>query len=236
MRQNVFTISPYAVTDVDSISLSQTPAAGGEQSLAIDGVFAAGGVATLDTPRQVVFTFAASEVGRFFLVTGTRPDGKQVVEGVLGTATTATTVQAFATVTEILIDDDSAGAIEVGTATVIQTSWHPMDYIRNPVNIGIIIIIGAATADLTVELTLSNLLSRRGNTPLPTVGHHFGNKFLANVYPTVNPIDHDTLVNVTADASGNVAFPITGMRLQSNAVVVTNDVTMEFAQAGHRGA
>ena len=56
------------------------------------------------------------------------------------------------------------------------------------------------------------------------------------VYPTVNPIDHDTLVNVLADASGNVAFPITGIRLQSNVIVVTNDVTMEFTQAGHRGA
>ena len=235
MRQNVFTMSPYATGDVNAVSLSQTPAAGGEQALAIDGVFASGGVATMDTPRQVLLTFAASEVARSFLITGTRPDGKFLSEAVAGTATSATTVQAFATVTEILIDDDSAGAIEAGTATVISTSWHPMDYIRNPVNVGIVITVGGATADLTVELTLSNLLSWKGNSPDPPHSAHAGSKF-GRIYPVVNPIDHDTLVNVIADASGNVAFPITGMRLTSNVIIVTNDITMEFAQAGHRGA
>ena len=234
MRQNVLQIDPYATTDVDSIATSQTPAAGGEQALTIDGAFASGGVATLDTPRQVVFTFAADETGKSFLVTGTRRDGKQVVEAVAGTAALATTVQAFATVTEILIDQNSAGAIEVGTTVIVSTSWFPMDYIRNPVNVGMVITIGGAT-DVTVELTLSNLMSRRGNDPLPTVGHHVGSKFKL-IYPVVNPVDHDTLVNVAADTSGNIAFPVTGLRLTSNAVVVTTPVIMEFAQAGHRGA
>jgi hypothetical protein len=235
MRQNVLQIDPYAAQDLDSIATSQTPAAGGEQALTIDGSFASGGVATLDTPRQVRFTFAGDETGRSFLVTGTRRDGKQVVEAVAGTDTNeATTVQAFATVTEILIDRDSDGAITVGTLTIVSTSWFPMDYIRNPVNVGMVITIGGAT-DVTVELTLSNLMSRRGNDPLPTVGHHVGSKFKL-IYPVVNPIDHDSLVNVSVDSSGNVAFPITGLRLTSNAVVVGDPVIMEFAQAGHRGA
>ena len=236
MRQNVFTISPYATTDVDAVATAQTPAAGGIQALTLDGVFASGGVATMDTARQVTIVSAADETARRFLITGTRPDGKQIQEAVAGVnAGTAITVNAFATVTEILVDDDTAGAVSAGITVVVTTSWHPTDYIRNPVNIGIIIIIGAATADLTVELTLSNLMSRRGNDPIPTVGTHVGSVFDL-IYPTVNPIDHDTLINVTADASGNVAFPITGIRLKSNVIVVTNDVTMEFAQAGHRGA
>ncbi len=235
MRQSVLQIDPYATTDVDSIATSQTPAAGGEQALAIDGAFASGGVATLDTPRQVVFTFAADETGNSFLVTGTSRKGSQVVEAVAGTAASATTVQAFATVTEILIDQDSAGAIEVGTAAVVRTSWYPIDYIRNPVNVGLAIIVGAAVADLTVELTLTNLLSRRGNDPQPTVGSHLGSKFKA-IYPVVNAIDHDSLVNVTADQSGNVAFPITAMRLVSNAALTTASVFLEVLQAGHRGA
>jgi len=236
MRQNVFTISPYATTDVDSVATSQTPAAGGEQELTIDGVFASGGVATMDTPRQVTIVAAADESARLFLITGTRPDGKTVQEVIAGAAIgTTQTVQAFATVTSILVDDDTAGAVSAGTTVIVTTSWHPVDYIRNPVNLGIIIIVGAATADLTVELTLSNLMSWKGNSPEPPHSAHAGSKF-GRIYPTVNPIDHDTLVNVIADASGNVAFPITGIRLKSNAIVVTNDVTMEFAQAGHRGA
>ena len=189
----------------------------------------------MDTPRQVVFTFAADETGKSFLVTGTSRKGSQVVEAVAGTAASATTVQAFATVTEILIDQDSAGAIEVGTATVVRTSWYPIDYIRNPVNVGLALTVGAAVADLTVELTLTNLLSRRGNDPQPTVGSHLGSKFKL-IYPVVNAIDHDSLVNVTADQSGNVAFPVTAMRLISNAALTTASVFLEVLQAGHRGA
>jgi hypothetical protein len=56
------------------------------------------------------------------------------------------------------------------------------------------------------------------------------------IYPVVNPIDHDSLVNIAANASGNIAFPVNALRLVSNAVVVTTPVLMEILQAGHRGA
>jgi len=229
MRQNVLQIDPYVAADADLIAVSQTPAAGGEQALTLTS-----SPVTLDTPRQVVFTFAASEVGKTFLVTGTRRDGKQVVEAVAGTAASASTVKAFATVTEILIDQDSAGAIEAGTATIVTTSWLPLDYIVTDFKVGLVITVGGATADLTVELTLTNLLSPRGNFPEPTKNSWFGSKFKV-IYPQINAIDHDTLVNVAADASGNIAFPVTAVRLKSNAIVVTESVFMEVLQAGHTG-
>ena len=236
MRQSVLQIDPYVATDVDAVATSQTPAAGGEQALAIDGAFASGGVATMDTPRQVSIVSAADDSGRVFLITGTSRKGSQVVEAIVGAAIgTVTTVQAFATVTEILVDDDTAGAVSAGIVTVVSTSWYPIDYIRNPVNVGLALTVGAAVADLTVELTLSNLLSRRGNDPQPTVGHHLGSKFKL-IYPVVNAIDHDSLVNVTADQSGNIAFPVTALRLVSNAALTTASVFLEVLQAGHRGA
>ncbi len=231
MRPNVLQIDPYAVTDVDAVALAQTPAAGGEQALTIIG-----GVFTMDTPRQVSIVSADDETARVFLITGTRRDGKQVVEAIVGVDTgTVTTEQAFATVTEILVDDDTTGAVSAGIVTVVSTSWFPMDYIRNPVNVGLNVIIGGATADLTVELTRSNLLSRRGNDPQPTVGTHLGSKFKL-IYPVVNAFDHATLVNVTADEAGAIASPLTALRLTSNAVVVTASVFLEVLQAGHRGA
>jgi hypothetical protein len=229
MRQNVLQIDPYAAADADLVAASQTPAAGGEQALTLIS-----SVVTMDTPRQVVFTFAADETGKSFLVTGTRRDGKQVVEAVAGTAASATTVKAFATVTEILIDQDSVGAIEAGTATIISTSWLPLDYIIPDFKVGLVIVIGGATADLTVELTLSNLLSWKGNFPTPPHSGDVGSKF-GRINPVVNAIDHDTLVNVAADASGNIAFPVTALRLKSNAVVTTESVFLEVLQAGHRG-
>lgn len=236
MRQSVLQIDPYAATDVDAVALAQTPAAGGEQALTINGLFESGGVATMDTPRQVSIVSAADETGRVFLISGTRRDGTQVVEAIVGANIgTATTVQAFATVTEILVDDDTTGAVSAGIVTVVSTTWFPLDYIRNPVNVGLVLTIGAAVADLTVELTLTNLLSRRGNDPLPTVGHHLGSKFKL-FYPTVNPIDHDSLVNIVADDSGNIAFPVNALRLKSNAALTTASVFLEVLQAGHRGA
>jgi hypothetical protein len=231
MRQNVLQIDPYAATDVDFVAVAQTPAAGGEQALTLVSA-----VVTMDTPRQVSIVSAADESGRVFLITGTRRDGKQVVEAIVGAAIgTVTTVQAFATVTEILVDGDTTGAVSAGIVTVVSTSWFPLDYIRNPVNVGMVITVGAAVADLTVELTLSNLLSRRGNDPQPTVGTHLGSKFKL-FYPTVNAIDHDTMVNVVADQSGNIAFPVNALRLVSNAALTTASVFLEVLQAGHRGA
>jgi len=232
MRQNVLQIDPYAVTDVDFVAVSQTPAAGGEQALTLTG-----SPVTMDTPRQVSIVSAADETGRVFLITGTRRDGKLQIEAIVGgNTTTVTTVQAFATVTEILVDGDTTGAISAGIVTVVTTNWFPLDYIRNPVNVGLVITVTpTAVADLTVELTLSNLLSRRGNDPLPTVGHHLGSKFKL-IYPVVNPIDHDSLVNETADVSGNIAFPCTALRLKSNAALTLAPVFLEILQAGHRGA
>lgn len=236
MRQHVLKIDPYAAADPDGISVSSTPAAGGIQDLAIDGAFASGGVATLDTPRQVGITSAADETGRTFLIKGADRKGNQIIEAITGANIgVASTVRAFKTVTSIQVDDDTAGAVEAGTITVVSTDWFPMDIIRNPVNVGLGLIVGGATADMTVELTLSNLLSRKGNFPEPPHSSHVGSEFKL-FYPTVNAIDHDTLINVTADASGNIAFPVTALRLTSNVIIVTNEVILEIAQAGHRGA
>lgn len=235
MRPNVLSISPYAVADVDAVATSQTPAAGGIQSLTIDGVFASGGVATMDEHRQVFFTFAADESARRFIVRGTDRKGNLRVEAVAGAAATATTVQGFSTVTEIQIDDDSAGAIEVGTATIVQSDWFPLDYIIPNFKVSLSLVFsGALTPDFDVQVTLSNLLSARGNDPQPTVNAWFGSEFDL-VFPTANAQDHDTLVAVAADATGNLAFPVRAIRLQSNQVFTVDPVIMEIVQSGHTG-
>ena len=237
MRPNVISISPYATTDPDAIHVSSTPAAGGVQDLAIDGAFAAAGVATMDFRRQVFFTFAADESARTFVVFGTNSKGHQIIEAVAGAAATAQTINAFTTVTKIQIDGDSAGAIEVGTgpSTVVATSWFPLDYLQD-FKVGLVLNIptGTLTPDFTVELTLSNLLARRGNDPQPTVGSHVGSVF-GLIYPETIPVDHDTMVNVVAvqATSGNIAFPVRALRLVSNTLFTVNPVTLEIVQQKH---
>ncbi len=237
MRPNVISISPYATADPDEVCLSQTPAAGGIQNLTINGASASGGVATFDFRRQVFFTFAADESARRFVVEGSDLKGNQIVEAVAGAAATAQTVRAFTTVTRVTIDGDSAGAIQVGSGptTIVTTSWFPVDYLQDfKIGLGLNIPAGTLTPDFTVELTLSNLLAWRGNDPLPVVGSWVGSEF-DRVHPDATPVDHDTLVNVTATGvtSGNVAFPIRALRLVSNTLFTVNSVELEIVQQKH---
>lgn len=233
MRPRVLTISPYAATDADAVATSQTPAAGGRQALTLDGVFASGGVATMDFRRQVVINSDADDSGRRFLVKGTDEKGNLRVEAVVGAnAGAASTVQAFTTVTSIEVDDDTAGAVQVGTLTIVSSNWLPLDYITTDFQVALGIAVGAATADLTAEVTLSNILARRGNDPQPQIGSWLGSEFDL-LFPTVNVFDHDTLVNVAADSTGNLAFPTRAIRLKSNAVLTGDDVSLEVVQANH---
>lgn len=231
MRPRVLTISPYAAADADLIAVAQTPAAGGIQELTLTA-----NPVTLDFRRQVVITTAADETARRFIVEGTDEKGNFRQEAVVGVDTgTVSTVQAFTTVTSIRVDDDTTGAIEVGTATIVSSNWLPLDYLVTDFQVALAITIGGATADLTVELTLSNILDRRGNDPQPTVGHWFGSEFDL-VFPDINIVDHDSLVNVAADATGNIAFPVRALRLKSNAVLTGDDVNLEVIQASHRSS
>ncbi len=233
MRPRVLTISPYAAADPDAVATSQTPAAGGVQELTLDGAFASGGVATMDFRRQVVIASVADDTGRVFLVEGTDEKGNFRSEAVVGAnAGDASTVQAFTTVTAVKVDDDTAGAVEVGTADIISSNWLPLDYMRTDFQVALGIAVGGATADLTVELTLSNILARRGNDPQPQVGSWLGSEFDL-FFPTINIFDHDSLVNVTADTTGNLAFPVRAIRLKSNAVLTGDDVSLEVIQSSH---
>lgn len=101
--------------DADSICQSQTPAGGGEQNLTINGANASGGVATFTASRKVTITSAGTDDGRTFTIVGTDINGDAQTESITGPDTTAVTTTAyFKTVTQVTVDDDTAGAITVG--------------------------------------------------------------------------------------------------------------------------
>lgn len=231
MRPRILRISPYETTDPNGVSLSQTPNAGGVQELTITGAFATGGVATMQgNPRQVLLTFASSEVARKFIITGTNAKGNLMQEALAGTATTAKTVQAFTTVTSIKIDGDSAGAIQAGSDTVVWTNWLMLNYLAQNFEVAFGFDIGAAvsTPDLDVELTLSNILREQGN--LATKPRYLSE--FDRVFPPHTVFAHSTLDNMSADATGNLDFPVMAVRLKSNAVFTTGGVSLEVLQGG----
>jgi hypothetical protein len=102
--------------DADGVCQSQTPAAGGEQDLTINGALASGGVATFTAARLITIASASDDSGRTFTVTGTDVNGNAQTETIAGPATTVTGTLYFRTVTQVTVDDDTAGAITVGMA------------------------------------------------------------------------------------------------------------------------
>jgi hypothetical protein len=102
--------------DTDGVCEAQTPAAGGEQALTINGALSNGAVATFVAARFITIASAADDSARTFTVTGTDVNGNVQTETIAGPATTVTGTLYFRTVTEVLVDDDTAGAITVGMA------------------------------------------------------------------------------------------------------------------------
>ncbi len=237
MRPRVLNIAPYDAGDIDGIAEVQIATAGGIQELVLDGLLVVDNVAILDIPRQVTLDFNDDERARVLVVTGTDAKGNQLVEAVQGVDTDITsTVRAFKTVTSIKVDDDLVGNIEAGTGDIVSTNWLPLDYMVADfdVALGITIPLGF-TADLTVELTLSNILDRRGNAPTAGTSQHVRNEF-GLFFPEINIHDHDSMVNVIADVTGNLAFPVRAIRLKSNAVLTGTGraVDLEVVQASPR--
>ena len=234
MRPRIIRISLYDVADPNAITTAEQLSGGGaDQSFAITGVKASGGVATLDIPRQVVITPARNDSGRIFVVEGTnRKDNYQVEAVVGGNATATSTVQAFKTITKVRSDGDTASTVEVGTGTAVSSNWYMLDYLALPNEVALALVgpTAASTPDFTVEMTLSDITRRQGNLAAPVdVRDDFD-----LIYPPFNPLSHDTLVNATVDATGNIDFPVRAIRLLSNTVFTVATVSLEVIQASGR--
>lgn len=109
-------IEPVVLDDDDNgICESQTPAAGGVQSLSLDGALVTGGVAVIAAAQIITATWAGADVARTLTVTFVNVDGNTETGTIAGGSSTTTTSTFFAkSISSITIDDDTAGALEVG--------------------------------------------------------------------------------------------------------------------------
>jgi hypothetical protein len=104
--------------DADAVCESQTPAAGGVQNLTIDGAETAGGNAFFVAAKIISITCAADESARTFTITGTDVNGNAIEETIAGIDTATTNgAKYFKTITQVSVDDDTAGAVTVGITT-----------------------------------------------------------------------------------------------------------------------
>lgn len=205
----VITVSKQlAAASANCICTSQTPLAAG--NLTINGSAATGGVATLDTQRRVLFTFAADETGHTFVVYGTKQGGSAIQETVAGTtAGTVATTQDFLTVTRITISVAATGAITVGTNGVGSTDWQSVDLFTEPVNVGFQVVV-SGTINYTVEYTMQEIMLSLG------------------VIPTA--FAHSSVASKTDNQAGSFTTPIAYFRLTVNSGA--GSATMTYSQSG----
>lgn len=213
-----------------AVCASQAPLAGG--NLTINGGSASGGVATLSSQRIVLFTFAADETGRTFVVYGTDDDGMSLQESVAGAAATAVTTQSFKTVTRITIDAASAGAITVGTNAIGATPWQIVSSDMTPSNLGIGVVV-TGTVDFTWQYTFED---PSGTFPNPatvtTSGYANPNKGGAlTKFPTAWNLT--ALAAKSASTDSSMTTPIYAWRLQINSGTGTAQATV--VQSGIAG-
>lgn len=213
MRPITITVGPLASAVANNIALSQTPLASG--ALTLNGSLATGGVATLDTPRQVLFTFAANETGHNFVVTGTNGTNDPQSETVAGTtAGTKATVLSYKTVTSITISAAATGALTVGTNGVADSPWVRLDPWSN--SYVSIQCTASGTVNYTVQQTLDD-----PNSPT--------NPVLPSAMTWVNSND-TAAVGATGSIQTNYGFTPTWARILLNSG--TGTVVSTFAQTG----
>lgn len=185
------------VVSANSICLSQTPAAGGEQELIINGSSTSNGIAILTSPTILSISSTANDSARTFTVFG--KDGRAVIvsQSFAGpNAGSVSTTLFFDEIPKITVDADTAGAITIGTTNQSVSSWIATDFLsHNTFQVGIHVILSPG-ANLTyqVEETLDNIHDDK-----------------LTVFETLR---HAELFNKTVSLSGNYFFQSTGFRLK----------------------
>lgn len=136
-RPKTITITPVAV-DADSIAESQTPGGAGNLTLTSSTV-------TFSQPAHVTVTSADDEQARTFTFTGTDRQGIAITEDIVGGDTaTVTGTKNFATVTQIAVDDATAGAVTAGNGAALESQWIPANRFADDRNIQVVLSSGAS--------------------------------------------------------------------------------------------
>jgi hypothetical protein len=128
MRPQFATVGPLAGASATNIRTASAVAGAG--TVVLNGSLVTGTVATMDNPRQALFTFAGTgNTGVTFVITGTGPSGQAQSETLTGpaTATTVATVLSYKTITSVVASGALSGNLSIGTNTVADSPWRQMD-------------------------------------------------------------------------------------------------------------
>ena len=209
------------LTDDDNgISTSQTPAAGGAQNLTITGANASGGVATTtnNTAQKFRATWAGADAGRTLTFTYVDADGN-AQSGTLAGANGTTSDSTFygVSVSNISVDADTAGAVEVGwvASTGMVTSSYPTSHYNAPFNASLTFNKTAGTMTLSAQWSADN--------PFDSYTDGYSND--ADWRNVVG------LTSVTDDDVSNIAVPVRAIRYVEEIGSATGAGTATYIQS-----
>jgi hypothetical protein len=187
MKPKTITVTP--ISDDDYIVASVTPTTAALTLLQT----------TLTPAHKLLVTFGGDST-KTLTVVGTNERGFAVTEVITsaGAGTVASTAY-FKTITSITPSSAYASTVKVGLAGLCVSQWIPLNRFNTPFNVSQSVII-TGTLTCGVEHTLNDLQVLASQTQ-----------------PTINTEAHATLTSLTASASGNYAFPVSGVRLKVTA-------------------
>lgn len=214
------TTKQLATDDADIIAESQSPGAG---AIVLNGDAVSGGVATLDTARQVLITSGGDDSDITFTVTGTNYAGAPLTETITGSdSTTAATTQDFLTVTSVTHTGSVEGTVTVGTNTVGSTNIFYANRENNCSLFGIAVVIDG-TVNYTVEWTLDD-----PNSPYTDTFPTWFSPSAA--VPGITPVD---LSGLSANVYGAILSPVTAIRATINSGTGTLKMIVVQDGEGH---
>lgn len=191
-----------ANVDTDGLCASQTPAAGGTQTLLLNGALITSSVFNVEgtnagesvgvAGRQIAVTSAGNDSARTFAVTGTNENKVAQTESITGpNVGTTESTKYWNTVTAITIDGNAAGAITVGTVDEVITKSIPLNWLSS--DAATVAVLGlTGTCQFDIDETFDNIL--------------------ADGATTANWIVNQT--NKTADLAAALTRGATGVRLK----------------------
>jgi hypothetical protein len=191
-----------------AVCASQTTAGAG--NLLINGTLASGGVATLDTQRNVGITSAGNVSAVTFTITGTDQQNRVISESLAGpNANTVTSVLNYKTVTSIAVSAAVASNVTVDTLATGASQEIPLDRNLNPFNVSISGEILSGAVNWSIQYTFDDIFASAG---------------------PFNWYNHSTLVNQAVSANGTILSPVRAIRVVTNSG--TGTLSTQVVQSG----
>jgi len=194
MQLNDYTLTAPAVS-TNSVALAQTLGAAG--NLVLNGSTVVNGVAVLGVGYMVgvTLTFAASEVGHNFTITGTDYGGNVISEIIAGTtAGTVDTANDYATITQISVASATTGNVSVGNVNQAVGRWVVADKNKANFQVGFGCYV-TGSVFYSIQHTWQDVLSQPTTAANQRIFYH------------------DFVVNQSTTQDSNYAFNIAAFRL-----------------------